>query len=112
MASYALAGRGVNTRAKGVRFEREVADVFTAAGFAVRGLEAIGDHLILRRDGLVLSSECKRREKLSIGAWWKQTVADAPDGAVPLLTFRQARGEMLSLVRTEDLVRLIARASS
>lgn len=97
----------MNTRAKGVRFEREVADVFTAAGFAVRGLEAIGDHLIISRDGVVISSEAKRREKLSVGAWWRQTVNDSPEGAIPLLTFRQARGEMLSLIRTSDLVRLI-----
>ena len=101
--------KGAAATAKGVRFEREVRQVFEGAGFAVRGLEAEGDHLIVSLDGLVISSECKRQERLKIPEWWRQAATDAPPGSVPVLTFRQSRGEMLSVVRTADLVRLVSR---
>lgn len=97
------------TQRKGVAFEREVARAFEAGGFAVRGLEAAGDHLVIARDGLAFSSECKRQERLRIPEWWEQTIRDAPAGTVPLLTFRQSRKEMLTVIRTADLLRLVAR---
>ena len=98
----------MNTRAKGTSFEREVARVFEKAGWAVRGLESGGDHLIVSRDGVVLSSEAKRQERLRLPEWWAQTAANAPAGTWPVLTFRQSRGEMLSVLLTEDLLRLLA----
>lgn len=97
-----------DTRAKGIRFEREVAAAFTDAGFAVRGLESGGDHLIIAKNGVVLSSECKRQERLRLPEWWTQCVTDAPAGTTPVLTIRQSRGEMLSVLRTADLLRLLA----
>jgi hypothetical protein len=97
------------TRAKGVRYEREVATLFESYGFAVRGLEAAGDHLIVSADGVTLSSECKRQERLRIPEWWEQATTDAPRGTIPVLTFRQSRQESLSVIRTADLARLLAR---
>lgn len=106
-------------RDKGIRFEREVAAMFTDAGFDVRGLESSGDHLILSVNGVTLASECKRQERLSVGAWWAQAVSDAPAGTVPLVTFKTGKrgvergkragtdGETLSIVRTADLLRLL-----
>lgn len=39
-----------------------------------------------------LSLEVKRQESLSVGSWWKQTVASAKrSGGVPVLLFRQNR---------------------
>lgn len=98
-----------NYRAKGVAYEREVAALFERYGFAVRGLEQEGDHLIVCRDGIVLASECKRRERLAIPEWWAQTVSDAPKGTVPVLTFRPSRQRSRSLMWTEDLARMLAR---
>ena len=98
----------VTPRAKGVRFEREVADAFRAAGFSVRGLEGEGDHLCLRRDGLTLHSECKRQEKVRLREWWAQTTAEAAPGTTPCLTLRWNRGEMLTVLRTADFLRLVA----
>lgn len=95
-------------RAKGVAFEREVAALAESYGFDVRGLEAGGDHLILCTGGVVLASECKRQERLRIPEWWAQATSDAPNGAVPVLTFRQSRRESLSVVRTADLFRIVA----
>lgn len=98
-----------NTHTKGVKYEREVADLFTAHGFTVRGLEQAGDHLIICRDGLLLASECKRHERIRLPEWWKQAVDDAPDGSIPLVTFRPSRTRSRSLLWTDDLARLIAR---
>ena len=111
-------------RAKGVRFEREVADAYRAVGFSVRGLEGEGDHLCIRRvqdvdrngraieyddDALVIHSECKRQEKVRLREWWQQASSEAPAGAVPVLTLRWNRGEMLTVLRTADFLRLVAR---
>lgn len=95
-------------RRKGVSFERAVLDAFEAAGLEVRGLENKGDHLILGAlNGVTFASECKWQERLKIPEWWAQTVRDAPRGTVPLLTFKQSRKEMLSVIRTADLLRLL-----
>lgn len=99
----------MNKSAKGITFERQVADAYMAAGFDVRGLEGGGDHFVVCRDGLVIASECKRQERLKIPEWWRQCVDDAPTGSTPILTFRQSRQEMLSVVRTADLLRMIGR---
>jgi len=94
------------SRLKGITFEREVAAVYEQHGFDVRGLENTGDHLCTLPSGLIIASESKRHERLRIPEWWAQTVRDAPAGAVPVLTFRQSRREMLSVVRTADLLAL------
>lgn len=102
----------MNTRGKGTRYEREVADVFTAAGFTVRGLENAGDHLIISRKGLVLHGECKRQERLRLPEWLAQLKRDAPQGTVPVLTFRQSRGESWSVIRAADLAALLGGVSN
>lgn len=79
------------SRAKGTTFEREVAATFEAAGFAVRGLEAGGDHFVISRDGTVLHVEAKRHERLRVPEWLEQLERDAPAGARRALVFRQSR---------------------
>jgi hypothetical protein len=81
----------VNTRRKGVAFEREVAEAFEAAGFEVRGLEAGGDHLVICRDGSVLHLEAKRREHLKLDTWLRQQEADCPPNVRRALVFRLSR---------------------
>jgi hypothetical protein len=98
-----------NGRGKGVAYEREVAALFERYGFTVRGLEQEGDHLCFARDGIVLAGECKRRERIALPEWWAQTIADAPAGAVPVLTFRPSRTRSRSLLWTDDLLRLVTR---
>lgn len=52
--------------------------------------------------------ECKRQERLSIPAWWKQCESNAEaEGLTPLLVFRQNRQEPLAVLRWSDLIRLI-----
>ena len=92
-----------------MQFEREVAAAWEQAGYAVRGLEGSGDHLVIGEDGLLIHSEAKRQERVRLPEWWAQCTGEAPAGAVPVLTLRWSRGEMLSVVRTADLIRLVSR---
>lgn len=76
---------------KGVGFEREIAQAFTAAGYHVRGLESGGDHLCVDVGGRVLHVECKRHERLRLPEWLEQLERDAPPGVDRVLVFRQSR---------------------
>lgn len=97
------------SRPKGINGEREAADLWTDAGFTVRGLEAGGDHLIVA-DEITLAQEVKRCERLKIPEWQRQLYRDAPAGTLAVLTYRQNRGEWYSVLRTSGLVELVARA--
>ena len=101
------------SRAKGLAFEREVAKVYQEHGFEVRGLEGEGDHLAMRGpsprfpDGLTLFSECKRQERIQLPAWLRQAKTEAPAGTVPVVAFRQNRGELYACLPLRDLLRLV-----
>lgn len=99
----------VNTRAKGARFEKRVAKAFTDAGIDVRsfqrGKDGEADHLISAA-GMTFTGECKHRERLQLPGWWDQTVTCVSPGTAPLLTFN-LYGEMLSVIRTSDLLLLL-----
>ena len=81
----------IHTNAKGVKGEREVAAIFQAAGFAVRGLEAAGDWLVVSLRGRVLHVESKRQERVRVPEWIRQAETDCPQGVDWLLAFRQNR---------------------
>jgi hypothetical protein len=93
-----------NTRAKGTAFEREVAAAFEEAGFAVRGLESGGDHLVIARDGSVLHLETKRREHLKLDTWLKQQESDCPAALRRALVFRLSRRPAYVVVPLEQFV--------
>jgi len=97
----------MRNRAKGTSAEREAAVLWETAGATVRGLEAGGDHLIALA-GLVVAQEVKRCERLKIPEWQRQLYGDAPPGTLPVLTFRQNRGEWYSVLRTSELIELVA----
>lgn len=95
-------------REKGRKYEGEVATAFKSAGFAVRGLEASGDHLCIDASGRVLHIEAKRHENLRIPSWLRQLRDDTPLSAVGVLVFRQNRGESyvcLSLSHFLDVIK-------
>jgi hypothetical protein len=105
--------RARGNRAKGVAAEREVAALFQAAGFEVRGLESGGDHWVLG-PGWVIHSEVKRHERLRIPEWTAQCEADAGETTIPLLSYRQSAASFQpahpwrSIIRTATLARLLA----
>ena len=92
------------SRVKGREAEREVAALWQAAGFTVRGLEAEGDHLIVSRHGHTLHSEVKRQERLRMPEWIAQVERDAPEGVPWLLAFRQSRKRWYVVKPLEDEV--------
>jgi hypothetical protein len=96
-----------SSRRKGIVGEREIADRWKVAGAAVRGLEGEGDHLVICTNGLTIFSEVKRQERLKIPEWWRQTAREAPQGTLPVLHFRQNRGEWLVVMRLDDLAALV-----
>ena len=81
----------MNTNQKGNKGEREVADLFAGAGFAVRGLESAGDWLAVSQLGRTLHIEVKRHERVRVPEWLRQLEADCPAGLDWLLAFRQNR---------------------
>jgi len=108
---------GSASRRKGLSGEREVAAIWTAYGFAVRGLEGSGDHLLIRGPNplqrptavpLTIHSEVKRQERLQLWQWLAQLEAEAPPGTLPLLSFRRNRSPWYAAVQLERLVDLLA----
>ena len=103
-------------RDKGLKGEREVADLFGQGGWAIRGLESSGDwlafkHIVARRilteRAIRLHVEVKRQEVLRIPLWLRQARDEAPPGVPPVLVFRQNRGEWYACLPLADLLRLI-----
>lgn len=94
---------GKFSKNKGANAEREAAalivswlePVYSGAGLEPptlsRNLEQVrsGGYDLVGLDWLAL--EVKRHENLQIESWWKQTVAQAGPGQLPVLMFRQNR---------------------
>jgi len=97
------------SRRKGVKGEAEVARVFQAAGLSVRGLEGKGDHVVRAANGVTIHSEVKRAERLKLPEWLRQAAAEAPQGTVPVVSFRQNRGEWYAALPLEALAELLAK---
>jgi Holliday junction resolvase len=96
-----------SSRKKGLLGEREVARIWQAAGFDVRNLEASGDHLVVCANGVTIHSETKRAERLKLPEWLRQAADEAPQGTVPVVAFRQNRGEWYAALPLESLAELI-----
>lgn len=102
------------SRTKGLTGEREVRAIWEAHGLTVRGLEAEGDHIVLApgypsvRARSTIHSEVKRCESARPWAWMAQAEREAPDGIVPVVSFRRSRSPWYSIIRTDDLARLLA----
>lgn len=99
---------GSMSRRKGVKGEREVAVAFERAGLPVRGLESSGDHLIVCPAGVTLHVECKRQERLQLPIWLRQAADEAPAGTVPVVAFRQNRGEWFATLPLAQLAAIVA----
>ena len=96
------------SRAKGLTGEREVRAVFEEQGFAVRGLEASGDYLVIGIGGLTLHVESKRQEVTRPWAWIAQAEVDAPAGTIPIVAFRRNRSPWYAILSLEMLAYLLS----
>jgi Holliday junction resolvase len=103
------------SRRKGVVGEREVARIFQAAGFDVRGLEGLGDHLIVpgvsldrwSDRSLTMHVEVKRQERVQLPIWLRQAQAEAPQGTIAVVAFRQNRDDWYAALPLAQLVELL-----
>lgn len=105
---------GRPARIKGARAERELVRLLIARGFSVR--RRLGQS----RDGgcdlegfqagpHAFNVEVKRQEHLNIPAWWRQAVASAKRGEIPLLAWRRSREPWMVALTLDDLVGLLDR---
>lgn len=99
-------------RQKGAAGEREVAAIFRAAGFDCDrtpnsgGLRIKGDLA-----GTVPAHvEVKRQEVLRLPLWLRQAREEAPAGVLPVVAFRQSRGEWYAALPLAKLAELMASA--
>lgn len=95
------------SRDKGLSGEREVKHAFEAGGFPVRGLEGLGDHLVVCGSTLTLHIEVKRAEALRMSDWSKQAESEAPQGTVAILCYRRNREPWRASLLLDDLIALL-----
>lgn len=96
-------------RDKGRKGEAEVAALWRVAGGEVRGLEGVGDHLVITPGlfGPTIHSEVKRQETARVWAWWEQASSEAPLGTMPVVHLRRNRSPWLALVDAATLAGLL-----
>lgn len=101
---------GKRERAKGVRGELEVRDVFRLAGLPCERTPNSGG-LMLKGDLLgdvPAHVEVKWQETARPWLWFEQARADAPAGVMPVVAFRRSRSPWLALVQLDQLAALLA----
>lgn len=98
-------------RNKGLRGEREVSKAFEQAGFPIRGLEGLGDNLVLCGDGLTLHLETKRRERVRVPEWAQQADLEAPPGTVPVVCWRQNQGRWRADIGLNEFLEILQERS-
>lgn len=101
--------RTMNSRQKGVRGERELAEKLREYGYeARRGQQfsgANGDADVVGLPGYHI--ECKRVERLNIEEAMAQSVRDAREGEVPIVCHRRDRKEWMVTIRLKDFMEVL-----
>lgn len=98
----------INSRAKGARFERQLAKVFREHGYeARRGQQYCGANGDADVVGLpFIHVECKAVERLNIFDAMAQSVRDAKDGEIPIVCHKKNYTDWLVTMRIEDWFKL------
>ena len=96
----------MNSRQKGARGERELANVLKGYGVeARRGQQfsgANGDADVVGLTGYHI--ECKRVERLNIDTAMEQSIRDAKENETPIVCHRRDRKEWLVTLRLKDFM--------
>ena len=99
----------MNSRQKGARGERELAEKLREYGYeARRGQQfsgANGDADVVGFPGYHI--ECKRVERLNIEEAMAQSVRDAREGETPIVCHRRDRKEWLVTIRLKDFMEVL-----
>lgn len=98
----------MNSRNKGARGERELAEKLREYGYTTRRGQqysgANGDADVVGVEGLHI--ECKRVEKLNLDDALAQSIRDARDGEMPVVMHRKNRAEWKVTMRLDDFIQL------
>ena len=98
----------MNSRQKGARGERELAEKLREYGYDVRRGQqysgANGDADVVGVPGLHI--ECKRVEKLNLDDALAQSVRDARDAEIPVVMHRKNRTEWKVTMLLDDFMRI------
>jgi hypothetical protein len=89
---------------KGKRFEREVATWLRSVGFEEARRTAQVDGSLsadVLADGLHV--ECKRYKRIVAADFMAQAIRDHVEGDIPVVAMRENQGELLVMLRAEDL---------
>lgn len=98
----------MNSRQKGARGERELANKLKEYGFETRrgqqysGLQ--GDADVVGLPGIHI--ECKRVESLNIHKAMQQSIRDARSGETPTVMHRKNNEEWLCTMRLDDFIKI------
>lgn len=102
----------MNSRQKGARGERELAEKLREYGYDVRRGQqysgANGDADVVGVEGLHI--ECKRVEKLNLDDALAQSMRDARDGETPVVMHRKNRTEWKVTMLLDDFMRIWERS--
>lgn len=101
---------GRSRRAKGAAAENEVRDMIRAHGWTRchRNFDsgsAGGGDIARGPEGIHL--EVKRHEKLSLPAWLRQAEQEAAEHDIPVVAFRQSRGQWYACLPLDELLPLL-----
>ena len=98
----------MNSRQKGAAGERELANVLKEYGYDTRRGQQYsginGDADVVGIPGLHI--ECKRVEKLNLGAALEQSKRDAREGEMPVVIHRKNRQEWKVTLSLKDFMKL------
>lgn len=107
----------INSRAKGARGERELAQFLTAMGFpAKRGVQFSQGKFGLTEsdvvcDALPLHIECKRVEAGNPYNWLDQAKRDAKKEKVPVVFHKRNDCRWIAVIDAEDFIALLRESS-
>lgn len=96
----------MNSRDKGARFERQIANVLKERGYeARRGQQYCGtngDADVIGLPGVHI--ECKAVERLNVSAAYAQSQRDARDGEVPVVVHKKSREPIMITLLLDDFL--------
>lgn len=104
----------INSRAKGCRGERELANILKEYGYDARRSQqfcgANGDADVVGLPHIHI--ECKWVEKLNLDKAMNQSIDDARDGEIPVVMHKKNRKPWLITMRLDDWISMYERWDS
>lgn len=103
----------INSKAKGRRFEQEVAHLFQDWGYdahrTAQYCGKTGQAADVRIDGSGLHIECKNYKEIAVYKWYEQAVNDskaAGNGDIPIVVFRGNNKPPMVMLSFEDWIQM------